>query len=179
MLHVTLTPSKRDELKKKLKAAKRGKALEFLDLKIIDLSDLGKTVNEISELLDLHPNTVRKIITKFNANSFEGLTRKSRGNPLIKLRAYDKDYWEDTLSQPPLLFEKLETNAQNWTYELIQKHIFVNLGIKICIGGIWTHLRRIDYTSGRAKLSITSPDPEYQVKRTRIETLQKKTSKAG
>lgn len=174
MLKIQLTPSELDELKTKLKAAKKGKALEYLDVKIIDFSNSGKTVKDISRLLDLHPNTVRKIIHQFKAKGFNGLVRKSRGNPAIKLKAYDKDYWEDLLSQPPRLFEKLDTNVQNWNYKLIQSYIHVYLGLQVSIGAIWTHLRRIGFTSGRAKLSVTSPDPEYQVKRKRIETLQKK-----
>ncbi|MBI1877245.1 MAG: hypothetical protein HYR94_03265 [Chloroflexi bacterium] len=44
------------------------------------------------------------------------------------------------------------------------------------ISTIWNHLRRVGFTSGRAKLSITSPDPDYQVKRQRLETLKKKQS---
>jgi transposase len=174
MLKIQLTPSELDELKTKLKAAKRGKTLEYLDLKIIDFSNSGKTVKEISRLLGLHPNTVRKIIHQFTAEGFKGLIRKSRGKPSIKLKVYDKDYWEDILSQPPRLFEKLDTNVQNWNYSLIQTYIHVYLGLQVSIGTIWQHLRRVGFTSGRAKLSVTSPDPEYQVKRKRIDTLQKK-----
>lgn len=174
MLKIKLTSVELAELQRRLKKAKKGKALEYLDLKIIDFSNSGKTVKEIVSLLGLHPNTVRNIINKFNSEGFPGLIRKSRGNPSIKLKAYDKEYWEDTLSQPPRLFDKLETEAVNWNYELLQKYIRVYLGLKVCISAIWKHLRRIGYTSGRAKLSITSPDPEYQVKRKRVEDLEKK-----
>jgi transposase len=174
MLKIQLTSPERDELKIKLKTAKKGKPLEYLDVKIIDLSNSGKTVKDISSLLDLHPNTVRKILHQFNAEGWKGLIRKSRGNPEIKLKAYDKDYWDDILSQPPRLFAKLETKVQNWNYELMQTYIHVYLGLHVSISAIWTHLRRIGLTSGRTKLSVTSPDPEYQVKRQRIETLQKK-----
>jgi len=173
MLSIELSASERIGLEKRLKQAKSQSAVVYLDLKIIEFSDQGKTVSEISQLLGLHPNTVRRIINQFLRGRFVGLKRKPKGRPEEKLKAYDKDYWADILSQPPSSFEKLETPDQNWNYGLIQVYIAHYLKIKVSIGTIWNHLRRIGYTSGRAKLSITSPDPDYQVKRERLEVLKK------
>lgn len=174
MLRIRLNDRELQELEERLKRAKSQSTLVYLDLKIVEFSDQGKSAPQISDLLGLHPNTVRTIIKKFQANGFKGLQRKPRGKPEEKLKAYDKAYWEDILSQPPSSFEKLETPDQNWTYELIQHYIANYLQIKVTISTIWNHLRRVGFTSGRAKLSITSPDPEYQVKRQRVETLKKK-----
>ena len=106
----------------------------YLDLKIIELSHQGKSVPQISELLGLHPNTVRTIIKKFQAKGFKGLQRKPRGKPEEKLKAYGKEYWADILSQPPSSFEKLATPDQNWNYELILKpihnHFLANVGLR-------------------------------------------------
>ena len=145
-----------------------------MDLKVIEFSNQGKSVSKIGKLLGLHSNTVRSIIKKFKAPGFDGLLRKPRGRPKEKLKAYDKKYWEDILGQPPSSFEKLASPDQNWTYELIQRYIEKYLKIKGSISVIWSHLRKEGFTSGRAKLSITSPDPEYQVKRQRVEELKKK-----
>jgi len=174
MLRISLTEKKRQELQKRLKQAKSQQTLVYLDLKIIEYSDQGKNVPQIGKLLGLHPQTVRTIIKKFQANGFKGLQRKPRGKPEEKLKAYDKAYWEDILSQPPSSFEKLDSPDQNWSYELIQNYIATYLQIKATISTIWNHLRRVGYTSGRAKLSITSPDPDYQVKRQRVDDLKKK-----
>ena len=174
MLRIKLTESEKQELEKRLKQAKSQSTLVYLDLKIIEFCDRGKSAPEISQLLSLHPNTVRTMIKKFQANGFKGLRRKPRGKPEEKLKAYGKAYWEDILSQPPSSFEKLESPDQNWNYELIQSYISAYLQIKVSIGTIWNHLRRVGYTSGRAKLSITSPDPDYQVKRQYVDELKKK-----
>lgn len=174
MLRVSLKANELQELEKRLKEAKSKSALVYMDLKIIEFSHQGKSVAQIGELLGLHAHTVRSIINKFKAHGFAGLTRKARGKPEEKLKAYDKAYWEDVLSQPPSSFEQLETADQNWTYDLIQQYLEKYLQIKVAISTIWNHLRRVGFTSGRAKLSITSPDPEYQVKRQRVETLKKK-----
>jgi len=123
MLRISLKESELDELKKRLKQAKSQSTLVYLDLKIIEFSHQGKSVPQIGTLLGLHPNTVRTIIKKFQANGFQGLKRKPRGKPEEKLKAYSKDYWEDILSQPPSLFEKLKTPDQNWTYDLVQQYV--------------------------------------------------------
>lgn len=174
MLRIKLNESELKELEERLKRAKSQSTLIFLDLKIIEFSHQGKSVSQISSLLGLHANTVRRVLKQFQTHGFEGLQRKPRGKPEEKLKAYDKAYWEDILSQPPSSFEQLETPDQNWTYELIQQYIEQYLRIKVSISTIWNHLRRVGFTSGRAKLSITSPDPDYQVKRQRVETLKKK-----
>ena len=174
MLRIKLNESELKELEERLKRAKSQSTLIYLDLKIIEFSHQGKRVSQISELLGLHANTVRSLLKKFQAHRFEGLTRKPRGKPEEKLKAYDKSYWEDVLSQPPSSFEQLATPDQNWTYELVQQYLEQYLEIKVTISTIWNHLRKVGFTSGRAKLSITSPDPDYQVKRQRVEALEKK-----
>lgn len=176
MVRINLNESELKELAKRLKQAKSQSTLVYLDLKIIELAHQGKSAPQIAKLLGLHANTVRNLIKKFQAHRFEGLTRKPRGKPEEKLKAYPKAYWEDVLSQPPSSFEQLESPDQNWSYELIQQYIEQYLQIKVTISTIWNHLRRVGFTSGRAKLSITSPDPDYQVKRQRLETLKKKQS---
>lgn len=178
MLRIQLHESELQELEERLKQAKSQSALIYMDLKIIEFSHQGKSVSEIGELLGLHANTVRTIIKKFKAAGFAGLHRKPRGQPEEKLKAYDKAYWEDILSQPPRSFEKLATPDQNWTYEWVQQYLEQYLEIKVTISTIWNHLRKVGFTSGRAKLSITSPDPDYQVKRQRVEALEKKGPRA-
>jgi transposase len=178
MLRIQLNESELQELETRLKQAKSQNALIYMDLKIIAFSHQGKSVSEMGELLDLHAHTVRTILKKFKAAGFAGLHRKPRGQPEEKLKAYDKAYWEDILSQPPSSFEKLATPDQNWTYELVQRYLEQYLEMKVTISTIWNHLRKVGFTSGRAKLSITSPDPDYQVKRQRVEALEKKAQMA-
>ena len=174
MLRIQLKESELPELEAHLKQAKSQSALIYMDLKVIEFSHQGKSVSEISGLLGLHANTVRTILKKFKADGFAGLQRKRRGQPEEKLKAYDRAYWEDILSQPPSSFEKLATPDQNWTYQWVQQYLEQYLEIKVTISTIWNHLRKVGFTSGRAKLSITSPDPDYQVKRQRVEALEKK-----
>lgn len=171
-----LTPQEEKELPQRLKAATKTKV--YLRLKTVELSAQGKSVQEIGALLGRHPNSIRSYIHRFNAGGFAALMPRWGGGATRKLKDLDKAYWEDLLSRPPSQFEKLQTQARRWTYDLLQQYLWEYEGRKVCPATIWFHLRRVKYTSGRSKLSVTSPDPDYQVKRARVEALEKKAWKA-
>ena len=168
----SLTLEEEQELSQRLNAATKTKV--YVRLKTVELSHQGKRVQEIAALLGRHPNSIRSYIHLFNAGGFAALMPRWGGGATRKLGGLDKDYWEDLLSRPPAHFEKLHSQAHRWTYELIQQYLLVYERRQVSTGTIWFHLRRVKFTSGRAKLSVTSPDPDYQVKRERGESLEKK-----
>jgi len=167
-----LTPEEEAELSRRLRAAPKTKV--YIRLKTVEFSHQGKRVKEIAALLGRHPNSIRSYIHLFNQGGFPAVMPRWGGGASQKLRDLDKDYWEDLLSRPPAHFEKLNSPAHRWTYELIQQYLLRYEGRRVSTGTIWFPLRRVKFTSGRAKLSVTSPDPDYQVKRERVETLEKK-----
>ena len=170
-----LTPEEEQELSQRIKAATKTRI--YLRLKTVELSSQGKPVREIAGLLSRHPNSIRSYIHLFNQGGFSGLMPRWGGGASQKLGAWDKAWWEDLLSRPPCQFEKLGTQSQRWTYALLHEYLLCYEGRKVHPNTIWLHLRRLKYTAGRAKLSVTSPDPDYQVKRDRVERLEKKTSR--
>jgi transposase len=173
----SLTPEEEQELSRRIKGATRTKI--YLRLKTVALSHQGKPVQEIAVLLSRHPNSIRSYLHRFNAGGFPALMPQWGGGASQKLGDLDKAWWEDLLSRPPSHFEQLESKAQRWTYALLQQYLLLYEGRKVHPNTIWLHLRRLKYTSGRAKLSVTSPDPDYQVKRERVETLEKKPSRGA
>ena len=46
------------------------------------------------------------------------------------------------------------------------------LGQEVCFQTISAALKRCKYRTGRSKLRVGSPDPEYHVKRQRVEELR-------
>ena len=171
-----LTPEEEQELSRQLKAAQKTRL--FIRLKTIELSAQGHPVWGISVLLGRHPNSIRAYIHQFNQGGLDAIAPRWGGGARRKLEELDKDFWDDLLSRPPAQFEKLSTQSQRWTYDLLQQYLLVYKGLQVHSTTIWFHLRRVKYTSGRAKLSVTSPDPDYQVKRERVEALEKKPSTA-
>ncbi len=170
-----LTPEEEQELSQRIKAATKTRI--YIRLKTVELSHQGKKVQEIAGVLSRHPNSIRAYIPRFNEGGFSALMPRWGGGASQKLGDLDKAWWEDLLSRPPSQFEQLGTQAQRWTYPLLHEYLLLYEGRKVHPNTIWLHLRRLKYTSGRAKLSVTSPDPDYQVKRERVETLEKKTSR--
>ena len=173
------TATEEAALLERVKQAKTQHSRVYIKVQAIALLHAGKPVKEVAEGLGICENSVRTYLKQFNAQGFAGLAYKWRGGPKIKLAAFDKAYWEDLLSRPPSHFASLKTQAQNWRYPLLQRYLEVEHHLKVAQTTIWLHLRRIKFTSGRAKLSVTSPDPDYQVKRCRIETLEKKTGQGN
>lgn len=173
----TLTPQEEEDLARALKAATRTRV--YLRLKTVELSHQGKSVLEIAALLNRHRNSIRAYLHQFNRGGLPALSPRWGGGASQKLKDLPLAYWEDLLGRPPAHFEKLHTQAQRWTYPFLQQYLREYKGRSVAPTTIWYHLRRVKYTSGRAKLSVTSPDPQYQVKRERVETLEKKTSRGG
>ncbi len=172
----TLTPEEDKELPQRLKAATKTKV--YIRLKTVELSSQGKSVQEIAALLGRHPNSIRSYIHRFNDGGLDAVMPRWGGGATQKLQDLDKEYWEDLLSRPPSQFEKLSTQSRRWTYPLLQQYLWAYEGRKVHPNTIWFHLRRVGYTSGRSKLSVTSPDPEYRSKRARVEALEKKAWRA-
>ena len=134
-------------------------------------------MQEISRVLSRHPNSIRSYLPKFTAGGFAALMPRWGGGATQKLREVGEAEWEDLLSRPPAHFEKLHSPAQTWNSEFLAEDLLHSEQSKLHSSTIWLHLRRINYTSGRSKLSVTSPDPDYQVKREREETLEKKAGR--
>jgi transposase len=172
-----LTAKEEEEVLQRIKAATKTRI--YLRLKTVELSFQGKRVQEIAGLLSRHPNSIRSYIHRFNQGGFSELMPRWGGGASQKLGAWDKAWWEDLLSRPPCQFGKLATQSQRWTYPLLQEYLLCYEGRKVHPNTIWLHLRRVKFTSGRAKLSVTSPDPDYQVKRDRVERLEKKPSRGA
>ena len=141
-------------------------------LKIIQLSMRGATVPELAAQFDLCLATVRSYIKAYNAGGIAGLRpKKSPGRP-AKVGQLVRDEWEEILRQTPNCYEKLETECRTWTLELLVRYAREYLEQEVCFQTISAALRRCKYRTGRSKLRVGSPDPEYQVKRPQVEHLQ-------
>jgi transposase len=144
-------------------------------LKIIQLSSQRKPVPELATLFDLCQETVRKYIKRYHAGGFEGLTRQSSDGAPTKL-PLSKAEWEELLRRSPSQFDRLQTGARNWTQELLVDYFHEYYGVRVAQCTISACIKRQGIRWNRGKLTVTSPDPLYTVKRERIETLKKSRS---
>ena len=130
----------------------------------------------LAKTFDLNQTTIRNYIKSYNDGGIEGLKRRnSNGRPTkIKLT---KAEWEDLLHRSPCQFPKLNTGARNWTYKMLSQYCYEYLGVQIGQSAIGMLLKRMDIRWNRGRLKVTSPDPDYTVKRERVDTLKKKPGK--
>ncbi len=141
-------------------------------LMVIVQSGEGKSVPKLADYFKLSRVTVRNYIHRFNSGGLDALRRQySPGSP-AKIK-FTKNEWEELLHQSPCQFEKLDSGARNWTQVLLVKHFSAYHDVQVGQSAISMQLKRHGLRLNRGKLTVTSPDPLYTVKRARIETLKK------
>ena len=140
-------------------------------LKIVQLSMAGKPVGQLATEFDVCQATVRSYIKSYNSGGIDGLRpHRASGRP-PKIGQLSRDEWSEILRQTPDQYDRLETNERQWSLNLLVGYAKEYLGQEVCFQTVSTALRRCKYRTGRSKLRVGSPDPDYLVKRQNIETL--------
>ena len=172
MIYAKVTAQGREELVTALEQSTD--ADWYRRLKIIDLSGQGSGVPELADLFNVSRATVRTYLHRYNAGGLCGLKRMySPGRPVhIPL---SRNQWEELLHQSPSNFEALGSAARNWTQPLLVSYLRAYYDVKVSTSAISKHFKALKIRLTRSKLTVTSPDPDYVVKRERIETLKKST----
>jgi len=163
------TETAQQELQRAIKSAEKPHI--YRRLLTIRLSAEGKTVNELANLFQLQPLTIRRYIHAYNENGLSELmpATKPGRTPLL---CWNKEQWLNLLHQPPASFSLLYSSYQNWTLEQLAEYFTIYHGFSVTPQAIWYALRRHKINMGRSQLKVTSP--EYTVKRQRVEELKKK-----
>ncbi len=157
------------ELQVTLKEVKNAKW--YRRLKIIQLSMSGISVPQLSEHFDLCQKTVRNYIKTYNHGGIEPLRPIRQAGRPPKVGHLSRDDWTQILRQTPNQYQKLGTDSRQWTLELLVRYTKEYIGEQVTLDTISKALRRCKYRTGRSKLRIGSPDPDYLVKRERVEQL--------
>jgi transposase len=173
-------PQKEDAISELQIAIKKADDVKwYRRLKIIQLSMAEMTVPQLAEQFDLCEATVRNYIKAYNECGIEGLKPdKSPGRP-PKIGHLTKDDWSEILNQTPNQYEKLQTDSRQWTLDLLVRYAKEYLNTEVCFQTISEALRRCKYRTGRSKLRIGSPDPDYLIKRQRVEKLRSLPSRGN
>lgn len=158
------------ELQVELKTAEKAKW--YRRLKIIQLSMAGHSVPQLAPQFDVCQATVRNYIEAYNDGGIEPLRpQKQPGRPL-KVGNLTKDHWQEILSMTPNQYDPLQTDSRQWTLDLLVRYAKHYLDADVDFSTISKAMKRCGYRTGRSKLRIGSPDPDYMVKRQRGENLR-------
>ena len=141
-------------------------------LKVIELSAEEYSVQELCDTFKLCEATIRNYIHSYNEGGLEELAPgKPTGRP-PKIAHWTKEQWNEVLEQTPNRYEKLNTQSRQWTLERLRLYLKEYHQIEVSIASVYNSLRRTGRRTGRSKLRVGSPDPDYRVKRKQIEKLQ-------
>ena len=141
-------------------------------LVIIKLSATEKrTVPQLSKMFDLCPTTVRNYIRTYNSDGLKALVPQSPPGRKGKITDLKKADWDAILEQTPNQYQLLYTDSRQWTLQLMVDYLDKYLKISVSVSAVYYALRRTGRRTGRSKLRVGSPDPDYQVKRHVIEEM--------
>ncbi len=165
---------KGQEAQKRLEnALKASKAKNwYRRLQVILNSGRGVTVEQLSKIFGLCEQTIRNYIRMYNENGLAKLKpKKSSGRP-TKIGHWKREDWDRVLEQTPNQYEKLATESRQWTFERLSLYLKEYHGIEVTISSVYNSLRKTGRGTGRSKLRVGSPDPDYQVKRDQLKEVQ-------
>ena len=134
-------------------------------LQIIALSAKKYTVRQLSQMFHLCPATIRSYIKAYNQGGLEGLKVKPRSGRPPKIGHWTKADWDRVLARTPNQYQKLETCSRQWTLALLVQYLQAYHHIQVCLASVYASLRKTGRGTGRSKLRVGSPDPDYAVKR--------------
>ena len=150
------------ELAAEIKTAEKAKW--YRRLKIVQLSMAGHGVPQLAQLFELCRATVRTYLTAYNDGGIEALRPlRQLGRPK-KVGQLTKDNWQQILQRTPNHYDKLDTDSRQWTLELLVGYAKAYLEQEVDFSTISKAMKRCGYRTGRSKLRIGSPDPDYTIK---------------
>jgi transposase len=158
-----LTAAEQERLKKGLRSKN---PFEIRRSQIVLASARKETARRIARTLGCDDQTVRNVIKKFNTTGLEVLKAGSHRphNISVTFTPEKIERLKDILHQSPRNFGK-ETSL--WTLDLLAEVSFSEKVAERLVSGeaIRVTLKRFDITWKRAKHWISSPDPEYLLKK--------------
>lgn len=137
---------------------------------IILLSAQHYSVPQIASLLFSSEDTVARCIHVFNRSGLEAILPEARpGRPPKLTEELLKRLLELVAIDP----RDLELPFSTWTAELLALALKEQAGIVVSESTVRRALHREGYSVQRPVLSVSSPDPEYEQKATRLQALQR------
>ena len=125
----------------------------------------GLKVPEVARLVLESESTVFGWLKRYLAEGLEGLKDAPRvGRPINVTDAYRKKLLEVVRRRPRSLGQPFSL----WTLQRLADHLAEVTGIRVSNETVRVHLKQDDIVLSRPQHKISSPDPEYLVKKRRL-----------
>jgi transposase len=130
-------------------------------------AERGLRAEEIAQIVRESHITVLRWLKRYLVEGIEGLKDDPRpGRSTIVTEAYRTRLLEVVRRRP----RSLGLEYSMWTLQRLSNYLAEETGVRISSETVRRELAKEDIVFGRPQHTITSPDPEYQVKKRRLKT---------
>ena len=158
-----LSAEQHAELDHANRTAKDGR-LRIRALIVLLAAERGMVAAEIAAVVRLHEETVRRWLVRYQAEGLEGLTDSPRSGAPPKVTAAYRDQLLAVVRRRP---RALRLPFSLWTGERLADYLAEQTGVRVSRETVYRLLRAGGIHLNRPQHTITSPDPEYALKKRR------------
>jgi transposase len=119
----------------------------------------------IAQIVRIDEETVRRWLKRYRAEGLAGLADVPHGHAPAKVTAAYQDRLVQSVRQRP---RSLGQPYSLWTLQRLADYLAEQTGIRVGIETVRLHLKVAGIVMSRPQHKISSPDPEYQVKKRRL-----------
>ena len=130
-------------------------------------TEQNMTAQQISQIVRKNDQTVRRWIKRYNAEGVNGLSDAPRPGAPGKVTP---EYCERLLNIVRQRPRALEQPYSLWTLARLADFMAEETGIRVSVITVQRILKDGDIVLSRPQHTISSPDPEYKVKKRRLKT---------
>ncbi|MBK8880184.1 MAG: helix-turn-helix domain containing protein [Haliscomenobacter sp.] len=124
----------------------------------------GMVTPSICCIVRMNEVSVQRILHRYQAQGIEGLKDEPRGGRPRKMTA---EYLEKLIATVRRRPRALGLNYSIWTLDYVRDYMVKQTGILLSRETIRRHLYKQGITFSRPQHKISSPDPDYEVKKKR------------
>ena len=123
--------------------------------------------SEIAKIVRADPDTVVMWLKRYLAEGINGLADAPRSGCPSKVTAEYREKLMQVVRQRP---RSLDQPYSLWTLQRLADYMAEQTGIRVEAETVRIQLKAADIVLSRPQHKITSPDPEYEVKKRRLKT---------
>ncbi|MFC1878456.1 transposase [Chloroflexota bacterium] len=127
----------------------------------------GMTAPQIGSIVRINEQSVRRWMRRFNAEGINGLADRPRSGAPGKVTAAYREKLLSVVRQRP---RTLGQDYSLWSLERLADYMAEEIGIRVSIDTVRRVLKAGGIVLSRPQHTISSPDPEYKVKKRRLKT---------
>ena len=136
---------------------------------ILLAAEKGMVAQEIAEIVRDSDQTVRRWLKRYQAEGIEGLKDQPRpGGERATTEAYRRQLLETVRRRPRSLGQPYSL----WSLQRLADYMAEQTGIRVSHETVRRELKRGGVVLSRPQHKISSPDPEYEVKKRRLKTRE-------